>query len=269
MALMAIETPDIVRAPRSDVEAAIVALQEIPEASERVLALIVRFQKMLVSGSVEAVEAFDWQKQYGAAVATLEKFGLGGGNLPTLEQIQGAFSVEKKAAISTLLEPKLLLVPNISFAAKVLVIDTSRLAPRKTYVSEGDFGSISDAAKEQATAWQPVVVEGMREMPIAANDDVNSTLGMRIDAAKKHRHPHAGGVDSNQYAVLQMDGLKNGAPVDCQTWTILDEDKALEDNVVPFGGWDDGRVGFGGNRAWCVDDGARFRSSIGGDEITV
>ena len=234
---------------------------------EGITGLEQRIRTLLASGNAESMETFDWQQQCAEAIATLQKFGFFESvTFPTPEAVQGAFSTEKQEAISRFRKPTLLLVPKVSFGELVRAIDASGLARNKTYVNEDVFGSLSKSTgkKEKATAVQPVVIEGMQEMDVAPGDDRSDTLGKRIAAVRENRGVHMSGADRDQYAMLQMRALKNGQTVDQKTWTILDGDKALEGNTVPYGDWFGDRVNFGYDPADYVDERARFRSSVGG-----
>jgi|GEM_PF-5160853 len=244
-------------------------LEKAGVVQEKVLQTLVSLQAKigdaLRSGSIDVAEGLDWKKQYDEAFATLEQFGLMTDSLPTMKQVQDAFSSEKMVAIASLKNPTLLLVPNVSFDALVGAIDQSGLVAIKTYVNEEKdvFGSIDRRTNKKPTAFQPAFVEGSREMD--KPDDMRQTLGERIKNLKREKH--IGGMDRDLYAMLQMTALRNKSPVDCETWTMLDGDKACKDDVVPGGGWygGDGQVYFDGRYAGNSFDRARFRSSVGGD----
>lgn len=252
---------------QTDADLAIVEQRLHGELRKKIADVRGRIRSFIVTDTVEQAETFDWQQQYAEAVTTLRRFGFAGDVVPAFEAIQGAFNAEKREAISGFREPALILVPNVSFEAKVRAIGASGIASR-TCVNESVFGSVcKDEGQEQTTFWQPVVIESEQEMDTASFDDPSLTLRDRIDAVRGNCSAHVSGIDRDRYAILMMHALRKGKPIDCRTWTILDRDSALDGSTVPHGGWDVHRVRF--DRC-CVDDvseGARFRFSVVGDVL--
>lgn len=248
---------------------AVETFQEGGELNGRVFSLRTTIERLMTTGTPETIGTFDWQQQYAESIATLRADGLCTFE-PTLALVLGAFSTKQQEAIPLLRHPKLLLVPQVSFAAKVRAINSSGLVRYATHVNEDVFGSLSvleEGDKEVATALRPVVIEAQKEMDVAPYDNLNDVLKNRIDAVHKNRSAHVGGTDRDTYAALQLHALGQGNSVDRRTWTILDTDEALKGNIVPDVGLRDDQVIFSGN---CADDQvgfARFRSSVMGDVL--
>lgn len=231
---------------------------------------------LLGTESIEDAE-FDWEKQCARVLATLEKFQFSLETKPTPQSVQSAFSLEKRATIRTLREPTLILVPEVTenpaenFAALVQAINESGFAPVDTYVNEDVFGSIGKKSlkpqQRKVLSFEPRIIEGMREMNVEAKDNHKDILRNRIPAARARRLEHQEGTDRSRYAMLMMQSLTDGKPIDAKGWTILDDDPALEGVVVPGAFWFDGQVGFGGSLAGDADGDGRFRRSVGGDVL--
>jgi hypothetical protein len=235
---------------------------------EKMRAVMEQVRPLMSGGNAESVNMFDFQKQYGEAVVTLEKFGFSTKNNPSLEQVKAVFS-GKEEAIASLKDPVLVLQDkSVSFREKIAALDKSKLTRMETYVNENFFNAGNSAESEREEGFQAWLIEGVKEMNNASSDDLDETLGERIPSNRRHRSPDVQGMDRERYALLMMDALRKGEPIDQQTWTILDEDKALLGNLVPNAVWNrHGRVGFGrllADRPWWR---TRFRSSVGGDVI--
>lgn len=224
-------------------------------------------QRPATTDTPEAVKTFDWQKQYAEAVSVLRADGLASFE-PTLEAVQKAFTPERQEAFALLRHPKLIFVPQISFAAKVRAINASGLAPDDTFVNEDVFGAVPEEGdKEVASAVRPVVIEAQQEMDVAPFDDLDLPLKKRIATMRRKRSPNLGGTDRDSYAALQLHSLRQGNPVDQETWTMFDADEALEGNAVPHGDWYGDQVSFDGGHADSPGESARFRFSVGGDVL--
>jgi len=188
--------------------------------------------------------------------------------------MQQAFSLEKRATIRTLRTPTLILRPNVSkdsvenFAALANAIDESGLASSHTYVNQDVFGPTgkksSTPQERKVISFKPRIIEGTREMSLMAGDNSRSILRDRILAVHERRIRHQEGTDRDSYAMLIMQSLLDGKPIDAQTCTVLDDDPALKGDIVPGGDSSGGRVDFAGLLADLASGFARFRRSVGG-----
>lgn len=217
--------------------------------------------------ALENIEGFDFEKQCARFLETRETFGLNNDNAPTAEQFGGWYNAERQEAASKLCKPTVVIGRNNeTFEQYVKAIDESGLAQCDTYVNESVF-------KPQETpeddGWRIDIVDGAQEMEVASYDDNTKILGERIAAAQEHRKANnLSGLDRKKSALLFMQSLKDGNPVDQTYYTLLDEDEACEGNVVPRSYWSGDLVGFGRGFAGDRRGGARFRSSVGGDVVS-
>ena len=215
----------------------------------------------------ENVEGFDFEKQCTRFLETRETFGLDNEGAPTAEQRESWYNAERQEAASKLRKPIVVIEKNDeSFEQYVEAIDASGLAQCNTYVNR-------DVSKTQETpeddGWKIHIVEGAQEMEVAPHDDKTKILQERITAIQTYRGANnLSGFDRKKSALLFMQSLKDGNPVDQNYYTVLDEDEACEGNVVPFSVWFGDRVRFGGVCADRRREVARFRSSVGGDVVS-
>ncbi|MBI5422070.1 hypothetical protein HZA44_02970, partial [Candidatus Peregrinibacteria bacterium] len=80
------------------------------------------------------------------------------------------------------------------------------------------------------------------------------------------RKPGENGMERHAYALLMMESLRKGEPIDKETYTLLDDDPALSASGVPDAHWGDGnsRVNFNSRDPASVNGNARLRSAVGG-----
>jgi hypothetical protein len=222
-----------------------------------------------------------------------------GAPMPTCEAVLKTFSTEQLEIASKYQEPKLLIVPETSFAAKVAALDAAMaIAKERSALSIRHEGPVSkadrervaeigkwqnayvnhetfletDPGSERITGWRAVIVDGANEIdPAKMGDDVKLALGGRRDRRKEARRPGEGGMDRHLYAMLMLDAVMKGEPVDkvANDWryTLLEDDSANSESRVPYAGLypDVRRVRFGWSPPGDVDGYGRFRRSVGGD----
>jgi len=227
-------------------------------------------------------EKLKLREQYGKKLETLAYFGFLGKNgetkkgdatHPSLEKALTSFTLTELEVAATFQEPTLLLVPETSFKAKVKAIDAHKnKGQADSHVD--DIFTKSDSGSDKVTGWRVVIVDGAKEMELKEGDDKEKQFDQRIKARKAARKPSEKGMERHTYALLMMEGLRRGEPIDRygsgkNTYTLLDDDPALSDSDVPDADWDanDRRVDFGTIRPGCIRNDARLRSSVGGRSI--
>ena len=76
-----------------------------------------------------------------------------------------------------------------------------------------------------------MIVDGAKEMPLKEDDDTELTFAERIKNRKTK--PGEKGMERHAYALLMMESLRKGEPIDKDTYTLLDDDPALSASGVP------------------------------------
>ena len=226
---------------------------------------------------IELVREMNLERQYMRCVDTVFMFGLlrnnpdsyGDAHLPLIEETLDSFTLDMLELAATFQEPTLLLVPETSFAAKVKAIDNHRSMKSQSETYQADLYKKSDSGSEKIAGWRAVIVDGAKEMELKEGDDVKQRFDKRIEARKAGRRPEEKGMDRHAYALLMMEYLRKGEPIDEDTYTLLDDDPAMSASDMPGVGWDYGsrQVAFGAGDPGSVNDHARFRSSVGGDVL--
>ena len=182
--------------------------------------------------------------------------------LPTLEEIMSTFTPEELEIAGEYEKPRLVLVPDNSFAAKVKALNACRHPMKKgdTYVHPGYEDS--DSGPEEATGWRAFIVNGKL---LKANTP-EAPMGERERKRKKTRKEHERGMERHTRAMLTLETMANGDPIDQAHCVILDDDPLLSDTHVPYAGFDteSEELSFYLGRATTIDNGTRFCSSVGG-----
>ena len=229
--------------------------------------------------SAEPVKELELETQYGERLNTLKHYGFldeqgeakeGDIKAPTYEEAMATLKPEELEIASRFQKPTLLLIPETSFAAKVKAMDAHKqgLQENDTYVNE-IYGK-TDSGSDKITGWRVVIVDGAQEMEVYDGDKLDLRFDKRIEARKGARKEGEKGMDRHRYALLMMEAIRNGDPVDKELCTSLDDDPALSDSYAPSASfvpdlrrvvsftWDD-------PVDLCGD--VRFRSSVGGDVL--
>jgi len=87
---------------------------------------------------------------------------------------------------------------------------------------------------DKIIGWEWVIIEGVSDVP--KPDDSEGVLRDRIGAFEEKKGLH--GVGLYEYMMLMMESLKNGCPIDQETWTVMNGEPFYEDTVA--GGYFDG-----------------------------
>ncbi|HLD63675.1 MAG TPA: hypothetical protein VI913_02150 [Candidatus Peribacteraceae bacterium] len=192
----------------------------------------------------ESPEQFDVAQQYNAALHTLDTFGYSGELTPAYENLQDACE-QASEQIQSLRRPRLLLVPNVSFASMLRAIERARRSKKFTandlYFNEQMYGvpreqwlkQLDDPnfQEDEFIFYYPYVVEGAKQAPLTA-DDQDQSLSKRIAKIKSTRPQGMQGMTRKIYAHLAMHHLAEGKPLDRRTWTIFDGDEAQK-KMIP------------------------------------
>ena len=188
---------------------------------------------------------------------------------PSVEKAMSAFKPEELEIASSFQKPTLLLIPETSFAAKVRALDTHKQGIQKKDTYVHDNYTRTDSGSHKITGWRAVIVDGAQEMEAYEGDNLDLIFDKRIKNRKTARKPGEKGMDRHRYALLMMEAIKNGDPVDKELYTLLDDDPALSDSYVPGARFlpDSRGVYFYVYHSDRVDGSARFRSSVGGDVL--
>ncbi|MBU1092749.1 hypothetical protein KJ836_03740 [Patescibacteria group bacterium] len=228
--------------------------------------------------AAELVNKLELEAQYSERLNTLKHYGFldesgeakeGNVKVPTYEEAMATFKPEELEIASNFQKPTLLLIPETSFEAKVKAMDAHKqgMQENNTYVNE--IYSETDSGSDKITGWRAAIVDGAQEMKAYEGDKLDLRFDKRIEARKATRKEGEKGMDRHRYALLMMEAIKNGNPVDKELYTLLDDDSALSDSNVPGANFYPAvrRVRF----YWYDPDGvsgdARFRSSVGGDVL--
>ncbi|MBU1018288.1 hypothetical protein KKA33_04655 [Patescibacteria group bacterium] len=205
---------------------------------------------------------------------------------PSFEKAMSVFKLEELEIASNFQNPIFLLIPETSFAVKVAALNAHKqdVLESDTYVNE--IYSKTDSGSEKITGWRTVIVDGYvdklcttvsppgwtigwRAHRLNKGDDFNSKLVNRIKKRRKARKPCEKGMDRHRYALLMMEAVRNGNPVDKKFSTILDDDSVLlnSDVLIANFWYLSSRIDFGAYHPHDHNNLARFRSSVGGDVL--
>jgi hypothetical protein len=258
--------------------------QMLLEGAEKVEAKVLAHEKLTKADLAfigEARRLFEFERfrqvelppQFAERLVTLSFFGFldvkgatkkGDVPAPTLDQAMAVFTPDMLALVRTFQAPTLLLVPDTSFDAKVKAID-ARKNKGQAYTYQAGLYKKSDSGSEKITGWRAVIVDGAKGIdPKKMSDDVELALAERVENRKAARKPGEKGMGRHAYALLMMESLRKGEPIDKNTWTLLDDDPALSDTVVPCAYWDGARVSFDSDLPDVALGFARLRSAVGG-----
>lgn len=225
-----------------------------------------------------------YAKQYEDSMNVLRHAGLLEGNkLPAFEKVMNTFTPEKLELASKFQEPKLRLVP-AKFGALIQAIDSHKMKGQKdTYVNKEIFGdpdpesSSGDSGDlgSEKIIWRPVIVESAQEMEVKEGDNKDEKLKKRIEKRQAERKDTLlKGIDRDIYAMIMLESIIKGQPIDQLGCTILDGDDALDFSLsskVPMARYfkDDkeNEVAFYGTPSRDKNSFARFRSVIEGDGL--
>lgn len=227
----------------------------------------------------ELIKLLNLETQYVERLDTLWRFGFlaesgdtkkGDIAPPDFEKVLAGFKPEELEIAKNYQKPVLLLVPENSFSAKVAAIDSHRVHNQSATYLDPVYGN-TDSGSEKITGYRAWVVDGAQEMGLYKGDDVGLELADRIRNRKSARKPYEKGIDRHIFIMLMMESIKNGEPIDQESYTLLDDDFALSADCIPAGVWE--RNGHAVSFGWVSHDGispdVRLRSSVGGDVLIV
>ena len=233
------------------------------------------YGQVLSDNSPELVKKLEMEAQYGERLNTLKHYGFldesgeakeGDIKAPTYEEAMATFKPEELEIAGNFQKLTLFLIPETSFEAKVKAMDAHKqgMQENDTYVNK--IYTDSDSGSEKITGWRAVIVDGAQEMEAYEGDKLDLRFDKRIEARKATRKEGEKGMDRHRYALLMMEAIRNGNPVDKNLYTLLDDDPALSDSGVPDASFFAVRRGvdFAASDPDFVDGNARFRSSVGG-----
>jgi len=262
-------TPEIERYIRSHLQSAQGKLERGEKLTHADLAFMEKARGMIAAERFKQIEL---APQYGKRLETLKFFGFLGKNgktkegdapFPPIEKAIDSFTPEELVVAKDFQEPTLLLIPETSFATKVAAIDGHTTMEDQINTFGVDIFTKSDSGTKRISGWKIVIVDGANEMEPKKGDDTKLEYGKRIEKRKKDRNPVEKGMERHAYALLMMESLRNGEPIDKDTYTLLDDDHVLSASGVPYGSWDHELMSFfmGNPRLSSVN--ARLRSSVG------
>jgi len=216
------------------------------------------------------------ETQYYGCLETLEYYGFlnGSGEVgeddippPSYEEAKTTFKPNELAIARGFQKPILLLIPEISLEALVKATDAHKQIEQgsDTVIT---YSTYTDSRSDKITGWRAVIVDGAHEMEAYDGNQPDLKSDERIEVRKAARKKGEKGMDRYKYALLMMDAVRNGKPIDGNLYTVLDDDPVILDLWrVPIAGFclGSGRIFF----AWDHDIGesAQFRSSVGGDVL--
>lgn len=199
--------------------------------------------------------------------------------VPAFERVRKTFSFDELRLAMQFESPTLLLMPDeLSFPDLVHAIDAHKTLPGQQDVYS-DRAFVVDVMPEKKgdtpkiTGYSVTIIEGATNMSVKEGDDVEATLGERVEArkAKRQQTPFLKGMDRRKAAWLMLDAYRKQERLDGITFTMLDDDPALSSSRVPCAFLNDWggkcRPCFGVGGASGRVGGGRFRSSVGGDVL--
>jgi len=235
-------------------------------------------QEMNQSNEVTEVKKLKLKSQYSERLMTLQHYGFlteagkskeGDVPVPSYEKAMSNFKPEELEIVRHFQKPMLLLIPETSFAAKVKALDARKQGMQKNDTYVDNIFTKTDSGSDKITGWRAVIVDGAHEMDAYEGDNLGLSFDERIKNRKEARKSGEKGMDRHKYALLMMEAIRNGDPVDKELYTLLDDDPALSVSSVPGASFDpdDREVDFDARYPVLVRGYARFRSSVGGDVL--
>ena len=204
----------------------------------------------------------DLEAQYEPRMDTLKRFGLmEGAEIPSCNEVMSGFSIEELKVANLFDKPMLLLIPETSFNTKIQAI--KNFAPRQNSIHVDSEFTDSDSDSHEITGWKSVIVDGTQEVENYLDENSKAALGERVEKHKLDRKPGEKGMTRDVYALLIMEFLKENNAIDQDGCTILDDDTALTDSLVPVAGMYNGQFNFDLNEADVDANYARFRTVMG------
>ena len=215
------------------------------------------------------------EAQYFERLDTLKHYGFltengetreGDVPVPSYEKALSTFKPEELEIANHFQKPMLLLVPETSFAAKIQALDAHRQRMQQNYTYVDEIFSRTDVSSGKIVGWRAVIVDSAKEMESYEGDILYLEFNKRIENRKAARRPGEKGMDRHRYALLMMEAIRNGDPVDQELCTLLDDDPALSDYGVPVARFSRSclAVDFDWASPRPLGGNARFRSSVGG-----
>lgn len=221
----------------------------------------------------ELIRELELESQYNKRLDTLKYFGFldevgetkkGDAKLPSLNEVISSFKPEELKIASRFQRPTLILVPGTDFDTIVKAIDFHKIKDQQdTYVDEKIVKTNSES---NIIGWHSYIVDGAPKMELYEGDiDILSCV-CRVEIYHYnifHIEPMIHGMDSGQYTMLMIEGMKNGNPIDRETFTFLDNNVITTDHYVDLAHWNNGVRFIRLQPNFCLHS-ARFRKSVGG-----
>jgi len=128
----------------------------------------------------------------------------------------------------------------------------------------------SDSGSDKITGWRAVIVDGSYGLKASEGDQLNLRYDERVESRKASRRAGEKGIDRHTFILLMLEMLESGAYDGREIYNFLDDDPVESTFGVPmatFRGGIDHKAYIGSDEADRVNESARFRSSVGGDEL--
>jgi hypothetical protein len=243
------------------------------------------------SNIAKLTKKLNLETQYGERLDTLKHYDFlnengeaneGNAACPSFEKAMSTFKLKELKIASHFQKPTLLLIPETSFDAKIKALDTHKQGMQENETRINKVYSETDSGSDKITGWRAVIVDGAQEMEAYKGDSLDLRFDKRIKNRKAARKPGEKGMDRHKCALLMMEIFKDSDPIDKKFYTLLDDDPvllldddpALSDfgtvvSGVPSASFNshDHNVHFNWYGPNDVYNGARFRSSVGGDDV--
>jgi len=268
-------TPEVKQYIREHLEAVQQKLANREDVTEDDLEFIKTVRSWVMKEKL--IKQFNLDVQHTERLSTLKHYGFlnengesreGDVQPPAFEKAMSAFKPEELEIASYFQKPVLLLIPETSFAAKVRTLDAHKQGMQENNTYVDDIFTKTDSGSDKITGWRAVIVDGAQEMEPYEGDNLDLKFAKRIKNRKSARKPGEKGMDRHRYALLMMEAIRNGDPIDKELYTLLDDDPALSASDVPNADCPLSRkVLFNTVDPDGADDCARFRSSVGGDVL--
>jgi len=222
----------------------------------------------------DALEHFDVEKQYSEAINTLQALDFPVEQIPSLERVAAA-AEPAMSLIQALHYPCLLFVPDVKFAGMLRRLqranDARRFGIQTLYFNDHVYGvptkeitePLADRSFVEDTprSYEAWIVEATRQVPLRKDENNGLRLPQRLSAERLRRPAGMQGLQRHQYALLAAHSMRQGRPIDQRTWTVLDEDIAMDRPMVPAAGCKGGPC-FASVGAQDVHYTARFRAAV-------
>jgi hypothetical protein len=184
----------------------------------------------------ELINQLKLDTQYVERLGTLRHFGFlgeagkareGEAKIPSFKEAMKAITTEELEIARGFQKPTLIIRPEISMRAKIRAIDANLPDNGRTMSGSEAVTQVNesltdiDAGSETVTGWRSFIVDGAQEMEPYKGDPTHETFKDRISWGQAGFRLSESDIDPDTYLMLVMEAIKNGKPIDQNTYTIF------------------------------------------------